>query len=471
MNELVERTLAEASELVARREVSAVELTQAVLQQIAETEPVVSAFAHLFPDAALDEARTLDRELAHGRLRGVLHGVPIGVKDIVYMRGVPTDAGSRALTGFVPDYDATIVRKLRDAGAVIVGKTVTHEFAWGVNVPVTRSPWRDGWYPGGSSAGSGVAVSVRSAFGAIGTDTGGSIRIPAAVNGLVGLKPTFGRVSRHGIIPLSWSLDHPGALTRTVADNAILLQVLAGHDPADLGSIDEPLADYRAQLESGVDDSVIGVERDHYFYSGVIEDVRAAVEAVIDEYASLGARIVEVQLPAFAAMPSALLTILLAEASAFHRRLFRERALDYDPATRLLLELGELVPATHYVTGLRARTLLRDRVKNLFRAHGLDALISPTIPLPTVPNEQRNQPRDGGETAFTAYVHHTFPANLLGLPALSVPCGLTSDGLPIGFQLLGRPFAEATIFRLARAYERNHSWPALRPPVLQDLGS
>src|SRR5262249_35670257 len=183
-------------------------------------------------------------ELAGGTYRGPLHGVPVAVKDIVYMTEGPTEAGSRLLEGFVPEYDATIVGSLRHAGAVIVGKTVTHEFAWGTNIPVTRSPWHDGEYPGGSSAGSGVTVAMRSAFGAIGTDTGGSIRIPGAVNGIVGLKPTYGRISRHGVIPLGWSLDHVGTLTRTVEDTAIMLQALAGHDPADLGSIDEPVQDY-----------------------------------------------------------------------------------------------------------------------------------------------------------------------------------------------------------------------------------
>jgi aspartyl-tRNA(Asn)/glutamyl-tRNA(Gln) amidotransferase subunit A len=465
MTELVEHTLREAGELVERREVSAVELTDAVLSHIDLTEPRVHAYARVFHESARAAAQTVDRELAQGTHRGPLHGVPVAVKDIVYMREAPTEAGSRALEGFVPDYDATIVGKLRDAGAVIVGKTVTHEFAWGTNVPVTRSPWRDGDYPGGSSAGSGVAVSMRSAFGAIGTDTGGSVRIPGAVNGLVGLKPTYGRISRHGVIPLGWSLDHVGTLTRTVEDNAILLQSLAGHESADLGSIDEPVDDYRAGLEAGAHGLVIGVEREHHFYPRVTDDVRAAVESVIDEYRRLGARVVEVQLPEFEVMPTVLLTILLAEASAVHRARLRERPADYDQTTRLMLELGELVPATHYVTALRARTLLSDRVKNLFRSHRLDAVLSPTIPLPSVPNDVRNLPLDG-EAPFTSYVHHTFSANLVGLPALSVPCGLTSDGLPIGFQLLGGPFEEATLFRLARAYERIHTWYELKPPAI-----
>ena len=382
------------------------------------------------------------------------------------MRDVPMEAGSRVLADNVARYDATIVQKLEDAGAVIVGKTVTMEFAWGTNVPVTRNPWRDGFYPGGSSAGSGVAVSVRSAFGAIGTDTGGSVRIPAAFNGLVGLKPTFGRVSRHGVFPLGWSLDHVGTLTRTVGDTAIMLQAIAGYDPADAGSIDEPVPDFRARMEDGAAGLVIGVEREHHFYPGVKEDVRAAVTDVIDEYARLGATIVEVRLPEFQVMAPVLLTILLAEASTVHRALLRRHPREYDQSTRLMLELGELLPATHYLTALRARRLMQQRVKELFRSHHLDALVSPTVPLPAVPNEVRNTPLDGGEAPFTSYVHHTFSANLVGLPALSIPCGLTSDGLPIGFQLLGRPFDEVTLFRAARGYEREHRWQELRPPLL-----
>src|SRR5262245_33290423 len=229
MTELVDLPLGEAGVLVERREVSSSELTEAVLAQIDRTEPRVHAYARVFHDGAREAARAVDRELEQGRHRGPLHGVPVAVKDIVYMREAPTEAGSRVLEGFVPAYDATIVGKLRAAGAVIVGKTVTHEFAWGTNVPVTRSPWRDGDYPGGSSAGSGVAVAMRSAYGAIGTDTGGSVRIPGAVNGILGLKPTYGRISRHGVVPLGWSLDHVGTLTRTVDDNAILLQALAGY--------------------------------------------------------------------------------------------------------------------------------------------------------------------------------------------------------------------------------------------------
>ena len=257
------------------------------------TDPVVHAYVMVLAERARRAAYQADREFAQGRCRGPLHGIPVAVKDICYMRDLPTEAGSRVLTGFVPGYDATVVRRLEDAGAVIVGKTMTHEFAYGVNTPPTRTPWNLECYPGGSSVGSAVAVTVGSAFAAIGTDTGGSIRNPAAINGIVGLKPTYGRVSRSGVVSLGTSLDHVGPLTRTVEDCALVLQAIAGHDPADVGSVNEPVPDFRSDLETGVRGLVIGVERAHFFYDGVTDDTRQAVEAVLETLQGLGATIVD----------------------------------------------------------------------------------------------------------------------------------------------------------------------------------
>src|SRR5215217_6925959 len=271
LSDITALTMSEAGRLVHKKTVSAAELVEATLGKVEETEPTVHAYAAVLADSARKAATLADREMARGHWRGPLHGIPVAVKDLCYTKDAPTEAGSKVLAGYVPPYDATVVTRLYEAGAIILGKTVTHEFAWGVNVPPTRNPWRLTCYPGGSSAGSGVAVSVRSAFGAIGTDTGGSIRIPAAVNGIVGLKPTFGRVSRYGVVPLGTSLDHVGPLTRTVEDNAIMLRAIAGYDAADGGSIDEPVIDYRSDLATGVQGLVIGVEREHFFYEGVAE--------------------------------------------------------------------------------------------------------------------------------------------------------------------------------------------------------
>jgi aspartyl-tRNA(Asn)/glutamyl-tRNA(Gln) amidotransferase subunit A len=471
MPELIELSIAQASELVRQRSVSSAELVETTLQRITETEPFVHAYATVLAEEARRAAELSDRELVQGHWRGPLHGVPIGVKDICYTAGIPTEGGSRVLSGFVPSYDATVVRRLREAGAIVVGKTHTHEFAWGVNTPPTRSAWDLTSYPGGSSTGSGVAVSVRSAFGAIGTDTGGSIRVPAFINGIVGLKPTFGRVSRYGVMPLSSSMDHVGPMTRTVEDNAILLQAIAGHDPYDSGSIDEPVVDYRARIDAGVSGLTIGVEREYHFYEGVTEDIRAAVDSAIDELASDGARIVQVKLTDQDLMTPAGMMVILAEASTFHRQRLRQHAAEYDRQTRLMLELGEFVPATHYITALRARSRLRNMMKHTFQAHGLDTMIWPTMPMTTVPLDQLAEPRrDGGVgTPILAYIHHTFSVNVTGQPALAVPAGLSSAGLPIGFQLTGRPFDEAALFRIARAYERRHDWPTLKSELVPAL--
>jgi aspartyl-tRNA(Asn)/glutamyl-tRNA(Gln) amidotransferase subunit A len=459
-------SIAEASEELRKRRVSARELTDATLERIEQTEPVVHAYVQVLADRARRFADHMDRELALGSWRGPLHGIPIGVKDLCYLRDLPNEAGSRTMTGFVPGYDATVVQLLEDAGAVIVGKTVTHEFAYGVNTPPTRSPWCLGCYPGGSSAGSGVSVAIGSAFGAIGTDTGGSIRIPAAFNGVVGLKPTYGRVSRYGVVPLGTSLDHVGPLTRTVADNAIMLQAIAGYDPADGGSIAEPVDDYLAGLEDGVEGVRIGLELRYFFYDGVAPDVRRQVEEAIATLEAQGATFVEVELPELDWSPETLMTIMGPEASALHRRRLREQAADYDPATRRSLEMGEFIPGTHYVMAQRARALLKNRMANLFRAHELDALLSPTSPVTTVPLGKLRTPRQDypGESPVLSMIHHSFSANLTGQPALCVPCGLADNGLPVSFQLLGRPFDEATVFRIARAYEREHAWATLRPP-------
>jgi aspartyl-tRNA(Asn)/glutamyl-tRNA(Gln) amidotransferase subunit A len=467
MNDLTDLTISEASDLLAKRKISATELVEATLRRIDGTDPAVRAYARVLDDDARRAAQHVDREIARGKRRGPLHGIPIAVKDNCYTRNIPTECGSRVLSDFVPGYDATVVRRLRDVGSLIIGKTICHEFAYGVNEPPTRNPWNILCYPGGSSAGSGVSVAVRSAFGSIGTDTGGSIRIPASMNGIVGLKPTYGRVSSYGVIPLATSLDHVGPLTRTVEDCALMLQAIAGYDPLDAASINHPVPDFCLELENGVNGLRIGLERDYFFYDGVTEDVRESVEKVITEYQDQGAEIVELKIPELESSIEVVTTIMLAEASAYHRHLLRDHASEYDPATRGMLELGEFVPATHYLTAQRARSLMRDTVAGLFKAHDLDAMLWPTIPLPTVPLDglfdvRRDRP---GETPMQAYIHHTFSANITGQPAITVPCGLSSTGLPVGFQLLGRPFAEGTLFRIARAYERTHTWFALFPKM------
>jgi Asp-tRNA(Asn)/Glu-tRNA(Gln) amidotransferase A subunit family amidase len=434
---------------------------------MADTEPHVHAYIGVMEETARAEAANADRELQAGERRSPLHGIPVAVKDLLYTRGFPTSAGSRVLEGFVPDDDAVVVERLRQAGAVVVGKTVTHEFAYGQDVPATRNAWDHTCYPGGSSAGSGVSVAVGSAFGSIGTDTGGSIRVPASVNGIVGLKPTAGRISRRGVVPMSASLDTAGPLARTVEDCALILGVVAGHQEDDPTTIDEPVPDYTAGLSERLDGVRVGVEREHFFYEGVRDDVRAAAEAAIEELEVLGAELVDVpRIEHIEHVAPVGMTILLADTSEWHRTFLRERGDLYVQATRIMLQLGELVPATAYARAQRVRTLVRDGVRRVFDDLRLDTLATPTIPMPTLPVELLSVDLTGsGETALAGFLHHTFMANVVGIPALTLPCGFSDESRPVGLQLYGRPFDEATLFRVAHAYDPATDWHRRRPEI------
>lgn len=467
MSELTDLTLAEASQKLRERSVSAVELMRDTLDRIEQTEPLIHAFAWLDKDDAMAKALQADIELKNGTTPGPLLGIPIGVKDLLYTKGIPTEAGSPVLKGFRPTFDATIVAKLRDAGAIIVGKTVTHEFAYGQNVPETRNPWQLDSYPGGSSAGSGAALAARSLFGAIGTDTGGSVRTPAAVNGIVALKATYGRVSRHGCIPMSSSLDHVGPMARTVQDTAILLQAIAGFDSSDPGSLDVQVPDYQSSLGASIRGMRIGLDRGYFLYDKVQAPVRQAVEAAIELLVALGAELVEVAIPELEWSTTVGNVTTEVDISTWHRRLLRTKVKDYHPGTRLMLELGELIPATHYVLVQQVRTRIRNAVRRTFTEHRLDSLIGPTIPVtaPKLDQLSVDLVDESAEGALSTLVHHEYPANVTGLPALSVPCGFSESGLPIGFQVIGRPLQEATLLQIGHAYEAATLWHTHQPDL------
>ncbi len=468
MTDLTSLTLAEASERLQERSVSAVELMEATLRRIEATEPLIHAFAWRDADAAMDAARRADESRVNGLANGPLHGIPVGVKDLLYTKDIPTEAGSRVLTGFVPTHDATVVRKLRDAGAIVVGKTVTHEFAYGQNVPETRNPWQLDSYPGGSSAGSGAAVAARSLFAAIGTDTGGSVRTPSAVNGIVGLKPTYGLVSRNGCVPMSTSLDHIGPMTRTVLDTAILLEAIVGFDAGDPASLRSPVVDYRSGLGAGIRGMRIGIDTGYFFYDKVQAPVRKAVETAIDVLVSLGAVRVDISIPELEWSTTVGNVTTEVDMSTWHRQLLRSKGGHYHPGTRLMLELGELIPGTHYVLAQQARTRIRGAVRRTFAEHRLDALLGPTIPV-TAPRlddlsvDLVDEAADGG---LATLVHHEYPANVTGLPALSVPCGFSEAGLPIGFQAIGKPLHEMTLLRLGHAYQGATPWHTMQPDLV-----
>jgi aspartyl-tRNA(Asn)/glutamyl-tRNA(Gln) amidotransferase subunit A len=477
MSELSDLTIAEAAAKISRRELSSRDLVDTVLKRIAETEPMVHAYATVMAESARKSADHVDADLAKGVWAGPLAGIPIAFKDLVYTSGTPTEAGSKVLEGWIPEYDATVIERLRSAGAVVIGKTHTHEFAYGVNIPPTRNPWRLDCYPGGSSAGSGVSVAVRSAFGAIGTDGGGSIRCPASVNSVVGLKPTNGRVSRRGVIPMSATFDTVGPLTRTVDDNALMLTAMAGYDRRDPISLDVAVPDFTSGVGRGVKGLRIGIEREFFLSSKTTNDVRESAEEALDFYAREGAQIVEIRIPELFKVVSIAMPVILADTTAYHRSWIRHQADRYEPATRVMIELGEIIPATHYAMAQRARRLLRERVREAFGANRLDALFAPTIPGPTVPVEDLglDLTEGSGESTGSSYFRQCVMANTVGIPALSFPGGFSSDDLPIGLALFGRPLDEAMLFRIAHAYEAAHPWherkPTFRPAPVKQTAS
>jgi aspartyl-tRNA(Asn)/glutamyl-tRNA(Gln) amidotransferase subunit A len=467
-------SVAQAAKLVASRKLSPVELTQSVLDRIQETDARVRAYATRLDDRALESARAAEAAIGRGEYAGPLHGIPVALKDLFYTAGIPTSAGSDVLAGFVPTHDATVTERLRQAGAVVVGKTVTHEFAYGQNIPPTRNPWDLERTPGGSSAGSGAAVAAHSCLAAMGTDTGGSIRMPASVDGVVGLKPTYGRVSRYGVVPLSWSLDHCGPLTRTVEDAALMLNGIAGHDPRDPSSASVGVVDMTTSLREGVRGLRLGVPT-NYFFDRIHRAVADAVEKALTVLEELGAIRVEVHIPHVELSVPIGIGMLMPEASAVHQSWLRQHPSRYDDGTRRMLEAGELVLATDYLRAQRARSVVKQAFKSAFQEHQLDALITPTEPTPATRIDQPTVDFEDAEPEpfFSAFVRLTIPFNVSGLPALSVPCGFSEDteggrigvGLPIGLHIAGRPFDEATVLRIGSAYEAATDWHNRRPPI------
>jgi aspartyl-tRNA(Asn)/glutamyl-tRNA(Gln) amidotransferase subunit A len=383
-------------------------------------------------------------------------------------RGIPTTCGSRILKEWVPDADAAVTTRLYAAGAILLGKLNMHEFAYGptgVNphYGTPENPWDRARMPGGSSSGSGVAVAAGLCAGALGTDTGGSVRIPASLCGIVGLKPTYGRVSRAGVIPLAWSLDHVGPMTRTVADAALVLQVLAGRDPADPSTADVPVPDYRRALEGGVRGLRLGLPKD-LFFERLDPEVRAAVLGAARSLEGLGASVEEVALPRIPHAGPASFAIIAAEATAYHEPYLKTRAALYGADVRARLTAGQFVLATQYLKAQRARQVIRAEVDAVLGR--VDALLLPTTPIPAPPLEAREATVDGlTEDVRWWLIRCTRPINVTGHPALSVPCGFTAGGLPIGLQVVGRHFDEAMLLRIGHAFEAVSPARGSRPPL------
>ncbi|USI93100.1 amidase [Rhodococcus pyridinivorans] len=459
---LHEMTIMQAAAKIASKSVSPVELTESVLKRIEQIEPHISAFSAVVAEMALDQAKLAEDQIASGEYRGPLHGIPIALKDLVDYANVPTTASSKVRADYVPTTDSAVAERLRKAGAIVVGKTHTHEFAYGTITPTTRNPWDTSKIPGGSSGGSAAAVATGESFMAIGTDTGGSIRVPAAVCGIVGLKPTYGRVSRQGVTSLSWSLDHVGPLTRTVKDAAVVLNELAGYDAADPATVHAPVPDYLDRITGEVKGLRIGVPV-NFYTERVHPDVSNATANAIGELARLGADIREVEIPMADAIISTEWGLLVPEASSYHQQMLRDRGDLYTDDVRTFLEAGELVLATDYIKAMRVRNIIRTAFRDLFS--DIDVLIAPTVPAPALSyeNPEVTWPDGNVEGGTIAYVRFSAPANVTGLPALSVPAGFSQEGLPIGIQIIGRPFDEETVLNVGHAYETATQWPTLAP--------
>ena len=458
-DEIAYATIAELSARYRKRDLSPVEVTQTLLARIEKLDPILHAFVTLTADSALAEARAAEEALRRGDARPLL-GIPVAHKDIYLTRGVRTTGGSALLADWIPDEDATCVQRWRAAGTVQLGKLITHEFAFGLQFPGHRfppakNPWNLDHIPGGSSSGSGAALAAGLVTGATGSDTGGSIRGPAAFCGIVGLKPTYGRSSRAGVLTLSWTLDHTGPMARTVQDCAFLLQPLAGYDPADPASSRAPVDDYVAPLGRDIRGLKIGVPR-AYFLEEVDAEVARAFEEALETLRRLGAEVRDVQIPSLRGAHSFLL-ILMAEAYAYHESDIREHPELYGDVLRERILAGALVTASEYTQAQRIRAEICRETAEVLKT--VDVLASPTALKPATPFAQAFDP----EFAFPK--SNMAPFNLTGLPTLALQCGFSASGLPVSFQLSGRPFEEATVLRAGHAYEQATTWHTRRPPV------
>jgi aspartyl-tRNA(Asn)/glutamyl-tRNA(Gln) amidotransferase subunit A len=460
-------TIARAARALRARELSPLELTDSYLRRIERLNPHLNAYITVCAERAREDARRATDELAAGKARGPLHGIPIALKDLYETAGIRTTAGAKIHADHVPAHDCPVAARLRAAGTILLGKLNTHEYAYGVttNNPhfgPTRNPWNPEHIPGGSSGGSGAAIAAGLATATTGTDTGGSIRMPASVCGVVGLKPTYGRVSKAGVLPLSYLFDHTGPITRTVEDAALVLNAIAGYDPSDATSVRTPVPDYTAELGAGLRGLRIGVARD-YFFAELDPEVEQAIEQAIAELRRLGADVRDVKIAGVEAGLAAVFAIVLAEAQAIHARSLRTRPADF--GADVLALLSSPTPDTKSImSGLRARDALCVAMRTALES--VDLLVTPTTPIVAARIGQETIRLGSVEQpVLSAMIRCTAPFNATGLPALSLPCGFTRAGLPVGLQIAGRPFDEATVLRAGHAYEQATGWHERRAPV------
>src|SRR5215468_10063144 len=454
-------TIAEAGALIAKRELSPVELVQSRLARIEQLDGKLNSFIRVLGDEALTAARSAESEIMAGRSRGPLHGIPIGLKDIYETKRVPTTAHSKILIRHVPQQDATSVRRLTDAGAIVLGKLATHEFAFGgpsfdLPWPPARNPWDTSRFTGGSSSGTGASVAAGMVLCGTGSDTGGSIRGPSAYCGLAGIKPTYGLISRAGILPLAFSLDHAGPLAWTAEDSAIMLQAMAGHDPADPASADRPVPDYRAALSGDIKGLRVGLIRHFYEDDNPADEAtRQGIAAAVKVFEDLGCSVRELRLSPLAEWAACGVLIMLTEAYAIHEATLRERFSDYGELFRDRMVLAALISGGDYVQAVRRRRELAAEFATAMA--DLDLALTAAAP--------GEAPAIDAVGKFATFERPmlTMPFNVTGTPAMSVCCGYSAAGLPLAFQLVGKPFDEATVLRAAHAYEKATSWRSVRP--------
>src|SRR6266481_540097 len=453
--------LAEVSQAVQKKEISPVELTQACLTRIERLNPILNAFITVTAESALQEAKTAEAEIARGEWKGPLHGIPLAVKDLVETAGVRTTAASAVLKHFIPSEDAEVVRRLRKAGAVLLGKLNLHEFAYGGSGIIghygpARNPWNTAHITGGSSSGSAAAVAAGLCYGAIGTDTAGSIRLPAAYCGIAGLKPTYGLVSTRGIIPLSWSLDHAGPMARTVSDTALVLQAIAHYDPRDFYCQKFPPVYYPSAIEEKISGLRLAVACE--FFNDIDKEIKQLVDAAALELGKLTGGMQEISLSTKIDR-----TVVSCEPYVYHQRHLPAHEQEYHPETLKRIRSGADVTATQYVEAYRHMLRQRREVLEIFGQ--IDLMITPTTPALAPSFTELEAAPDQLRSTELHILRNTRPFNVFGLPTISIPCGFSKSGMPIGLQITGAPGAEGAVLALARAYEKQTDWHKKRPAI------
>ena len=466
---LIEMSLVEASEALGAGSVSSVELVQACLDRAADVQPTINCFISIETEDALTAAKQADAEIARGERRGVLHGIPLAHKDMFYRAGKVSTFGSKIFRDYTPDFTSTVMDRLAAVGAIYLGSLNMAEFATG---PVgqndhfgqIRNPWNTEHVSGGSSSGSGAVLAARVCFGALGSDTGGSCRLPAGMCGVVGLKPTYGLVSRHGGLPRCWTLDCFGPLARTAQDVAILLQAVAGYDEHDPTTTSDPVPDYVAGLSGDLRGLKVAVPSNH-LYPDVDPRLKPALDATLDTLRELGCEIIDLKIPDPEQTYDLTNVINKSEAAALHDEWIRTRPEDYAISVRARMEAGFFIPATRYIQAQRLRPRFLAEFDDAVFTHA-DVLFTPVTSIPVPRIEEANITRSAdAPRIINAVTRCTRWVSYLGLPALSVPCGFTEQGLPVGFQIIGRPFDEATLLRLADAYQSATDWHTRTPPL------